>query len=182
MKKSALIIIDMINDFIKGPLKLTNVNKIISNIKKLISWAHKSNIPVIYLNDAHSENHIEFKLWKKHAIINSYGAQIINELKPNKKDIIIEKNNYNGFINTILDSYLKDNNINNLYVCGVYTDVCVRELVSTGFQLGYDLNILKDATGTKHKINHIKTLKILNKFYNAKCIKTNDLIKNLSDE
>ncbi|MDE6473341.1 MAG: cysteine hydrolase [Ureaplasma sp.] len=174
--QSALIIIDMINDFIYGTLKCPHTKKIIANIKQTINWAHKNNISVIYVNDAHYENDIEFKIWKPHALINSYGAQIINELKPCENDLIFTKRNYNAFINTNLDAYLKNNHFTKLYVCGVYTDICVKEFVCTGFQLGYEISVLKDATATKNKLIHYKTLRLLNKYYNAKIIKTTKLI------
>ena len=178
--KSALVIIDMINDFVNGALKCQNPYKLISNIKQLILWAHNSNILVVYVNDEHNENDYEFKVWLKHALKDSYGSQIIDELKPNDKDIIFTKNHYNGFINTNLDSYLKQNQISKLYVCGLYTEICVREFVSTGFQLGYDISVLKDATKSKNKLKHSKTLKHLKEFYNVEIINTSNLIKKSS--
>ncbi|MEM3615900.1 MAG: isochorismatase family protein, partial [Candidatus Methanomethylicia archaeon] len=44
----AVIVIDMLNDFVYGPLKFENVLKIIPNIKILVEAARKCGVPVIY--------------------------------------------------------------------------------------------------------------------------------------
>jgi len=53
LDNKAVIIIDMLNDFVTGNLKCERAKRIIPNLKKLIEVARKNNIPVIYSNDAH---------------------------------------------------------------------------------------------------------------------------------
>jgi len=53
MIKYAIIVIDMLNDFIYGDLKCEEARKIIPKLKKLLNKARKLKIPIIYANDAH---------------------------------------------------------------------------------------------------------------------------------
>ena len=53
MDRPAVIIIDLLNDFVTGQLKCERAMHIIPNIKKLAAAAHRHGIPVIYSNDAH---------------------------------------------------------------------------------------------------------------------------------
>ena len=52
MNNKAVIIIDLLNDFVTGDLKSDRAKRIIPKLKKLIEAARKHNIPVIYSNDA----------------------------------------------------------------------------------------------------------------------------------
>jgi len=69
--EDALLIIDMLNDFVhpKGALYIPGAEKIIPNVKRELDRAHQSGIPVIYVNDAHQPDDPEFKVWPKHAVI-----------------------------------------------------------------------------------------------------------------
>jgi len=64
MIKYAIIVIDMLNDFIYGDLKCEEAKKIIPKLKNLLNKARELKIPIIYANDAHIPgiDH-EFKLW-----------------------------------------------------------------------------------------------------------------------
>ena len=103
----AILVIDMLNDFINGKLRLEGVEKIIPNIQNLLEFYRKHNIPIIYCNDSHLPEDRELKIWGKHAMKGSKGAQIIKELKPMPNDHIITKNTYSAFLNTKLKKLLK---------------------------------------------------------------------------
>nr|MDO8134922.1 isochorismatase family protein [Candidatus Njordarchaeum guaymaensis] len=67
--KPAVIVIDMINDFVTGVFKSERAKKIIPNIKALLDHARKQKIPVIYVTDAHLPNaDPEFDVWGSHAV------------------------------------------------------------------------------------------------------------------
>ncbi|HDD70399.1 MAG TPA: isochorismatase family protein, partial [Candidatus Bathyarchaeota archaeon] len=48
MENAAVIIVDMLNDFVTGDLKCERAKNIIPNLKKLIEAARKQDVPVIY--------------------------------------------------------------------------------------------------------------------------------------
>ena len=64
LNNCALLVIDMLNDFVTGKLKCERANNIIPNINKLVKYSRKCNIPVIYCNDAHIKG-IDKELKKK---------------------------------------------------------------------------------------------------------------------
>ncbi|MCD6129492.1 MAG: isochorismatase family protein, partial [Deltaproteobacteria bacterium] len=65
----ALLIIDMLNDFILSgaPLEVPEARGIILNVKKEIEEARKNKEYIIYVCDSHTEDDKEFKIWPKHA-------------------------------------------------------------------------------------------------------------------
>ena len=53
MKKTAVLVVDMLNDFVTGALKCDRGLAIVPNVKKLLDAARKNNVDVIFCNDAH---------------------------------------------------------------------------------------------------------------------------------
>ena len=80
MEKFAVIVIDMLNDFVTGPIASPRVNHIIKPIKELCDKARANGIPVIYANDSHTpEVDKEFKVWGPHAVEGTPGAEVIDQ-------------------------------------------------------------------------------------------------------
>ncbi|MCL4417208.1 MAG: cysteine hydrolase family protein, partial [Actinobacteria bacterium] len=69
-------------------------------------------------------------------------------VKPNPKDVIINKNNYDAFSETDLNRILKEKGVKYIVVTGVFTDGCVLATIIAGFSLGYNFVILKDLIET----------------------------------
>ena len=141
----ALIVIDMLNDFVLegAPLEVPKARKIIPNIKRIISKM-KSKIPIIYICDEHAKNDKEFKVWPRHCVKGTEGAKIVKELSPQKGDIIIKKSTYSGFYKTNLDKVLKKLKVKELIVTGILTNICVFFTVFEARIRGYEVTVLKD--------------------------------------
>ena len=105
---SALIVVDMQNDFIKegGSLVVPSALETLAPIQKLIQSARNSDVRVLYTQDTQIENDPEFNIWPKHCVKDSWGWQIVEELAPLKDDLIIRKNRYDGFYGTSLEHFL----------------------------------------------------------------------------
>ena len=72
--------------------------------------------------------------------------ELVDKLKPQPGDILIEKPRYSAFYNTALDSILRARGIKNLVFCGIATNVCVESTLRDGFFLEYFGVLLEDAT------------------------------------
>lgn len=98
MKKTAVLVVDMLNDFVTGALKCDRGLAIVPNVKKLLDAARKNGVDVIFCNDAHIKgvDH-ELKLWGDHAIAGTKGAEVIPELGPCDGDYTVPKRRYSGF-------------------------------------------------------------------------------------
>jgi ureidoacrylate peracid hydrolase len=79
----------------------------------------------------------------------SWGAEIIDELKPEPQDIVIEgKRGLDGFASTNLDFILRSRGITNIALGGFLTNCCVESTMRTGYEKGYNVITLKDCTAT----------------------------------
>ncbi len=161
--KKALIIIDMLNDFCdkESALFVPDNLKIIPLIKKEIENARALGIPIIYVCDSHDEDDEEFKLWPRHCVKGEHGAMIVDELKPEKNDIIIEKKTYSGFYKTKLENVLKKLNVDTLILTGCVTNICILFTAFDAFIRGYKVIVKKDCVAGLDKKESEFALKLM---------------------
>ena len=133
----ALIVDDILHEFVYGKLKTERAKTIIPPTKKLIFAARRSKIPVIYVSDAHLPSDPEVELWGAHAMKGSLGAEVVDDLKPSKTDYVFEKRVYSSFQNTGVDLLLRGLGIDTVIIVGLYTDICVRHTAADAFQSGF---------------------------------------------
>jgi ureidoacrylate peracid hydrolase len=74
--------------------------------------------------------------------------QIIDELKPAAKDILINKTRFSGFTRTRLDARLKALGIKYLFFIGLYTNICVESTLRDAFFHEYFPILVEDACGS----------------------------------
>lgn len=167
--KRALLVIDMLNDFVEenSPLEVPNTRKIVPEIQKVIEQAMVTDDKVIFICDSHEPNDPEFKRmgWKPHAIKDSHGAAIIKELSsPFRGNKVIQKTTYSGFYKTELEYYLIRENIEQLYIAGCVTNMCVLYTVADAVQRGYNVVVLKDCVAginPKHHYDALEQMKLV---------------------
>ena len=179
-KRYAILVIDMLNDFINGKLRLKGVEKIIPNIQKLLDFARLHDIPIIYCNDSHLPNDRELKIWGKHAIKGTKGAQVIKELKPKTKDHVITKNTYSAFFNTklkdLLQSLYEGQGADSLIITGIHTDICVKHTVYDAFIHGYDITVAEDGVKALPLVDK-RIIKYMKEKYAIEVKKIKDILK-----
>jgi ureidoacrylate peracid hydrolase len=79
----------------------------------------------------------------------TWGAEIVDDLKPEEQDIVIEgKRGLDGFASTNLDFILRSRGITNIALGGFLTNCCVESTMRTGYEKGYNVITLKDCTAT----------------------------------
>jgi nicotinamidase-related amidase len=128
----ALFVIDMLKDFLNtnGALYCGDSSrKIIPFVKLKIEEFHNNGDLVIFICDSHDPDDLEFKVFTKHCVTGTPGAEIIDELPVEESDIIIKKKRYSAFYGTNLDRVLENHNVNEAYVVGVCTSICVMDTV-----------------------------------------------------
>ena len=165
--KKAIIVVDMINDFVTGKIGSLRAQKIVPNIAALLKKARKQGISVIYLRDAHMVNDKELGIWGQHAMKDTQGSEIIPELKPEKNDITIEKKWYSGFVDTELPAILKKMGADTLIFVGVSTDICVQNNVGHAYFSGYRTIVPQDCTASIDEAAHEQALKYMKSIYGA---------------
>lgn len=174
-KERFLIVVDMQNDFCTGALKNDDAVAVIPFIKDQIDHAHENGIRVIYTRDTHGSDYMETVEGKHlpypHCLNESFGWEIVDELKPAKpivwtgryetgvtieenpkRDIVVNKTHF-GFDrwNKIIP---EDSEVTMVGTC---TDICV---VSNALAIkaieGVEVTILAEGCAglTKEKHEH----------------------------
>ena len=180
MKKIAILIIDMIEEFVKGRLKSPEAEKIVPNIVKLIEKARGKRIPIIHVIDSHLPTDIEIKIWGPHALKGSPETKIIKELEPKTEfEYVLEKRWYSGFRDTGLDTLLRDLEVETLIVTGIHTHICVLHTVADAVYNRYNVIVVKDAVAAFSKEDHEYALKYMEKVYGVKLLTTDEILKEL---
>ncbi len=181
----AVLVVDMLNDFVYGKLRCARAEKIIPKIQLLLELSKSKKIPIFYCNDAHlPEDDYEFKLWGPHALKGTKGAEVITDLKPSKADFVVPKRTYSAFYDTTLDSLLKKKFGKDgpvvLIIAGIHTNICAKHTAYDAFVRGYSIVIPEDAVTSFKEQDHKYALDYMRTNYGAKILKTSELIDTLS--
>lgn len=152
---TALIIIDMQNDFcVKNsryqyPIK-QNI-ELAKKIEKKLNSFRRKGIAIAHI----LANYDSYKIKGKPCSFCKQKEQgSASYLKINKKDKIIIKTTHDGFYNTDLGSFLKNNNIKNILIAGISTSVCVDSTARSGAVRGYKVIILEDMVASRSEKLH----------------------------
>ena len=89
----------------------------------------------------------------------------IDELKPNEKDPVVLKRRDSAFQDTDFRIMLQSQSINFLVFTGIDTSICVETSLREGFNTGYDVAIISDATASGDKRHYETTLERVRDYY-----------------
>lgn len=134
-------------------------NTVIPNLKTMIEFCHQVEIPIIYTKFSsfmpdgsdlsqgkRKLNEIAKNLDNDVAFphISHPGSDIIDELKPDKRDMILQKNTSGTFMSTRLDTFLTHMEIETVLVAGVVTNFCVHSTAREAVDYGFHTVIIED--------------------------------------
>ncbi len=132
MIKKALIVVDMLNDFLdkNGALYCgPSARKIIPFVRKRLKKHRQAGSLVVFLQDTHAKDDLEFEKFPPHCIAGSWGSRILDDLAPRSEERILTKTRYSGFYGTDLEAILAANSPYDVEVVGVCTSICVMDTV-----------------------------------------------------
>lgn len=184
MKDSALVVVDMLHDFIDGTMACKNANEAVAEtmtfIEKQTAGTEEekdviqARFPILFIRDFHPADHSSFAdnggLWPAHCVQGTHGAEIAEQLAPYASEEFTffkgyekEKEQYSGFeaineagqsLNDVLDIM----DIKNVFVCGIATEYCVKNTCIDLLKAGYTVWLLKDCLGYVDYEDHLKAL------------------------
>jgi nicotinamidase/pyrazinamidase len=126
MSRKALLVIDVLNDFLnpQGALYCGEHTKsIVPVIRALLDRFQSAGDTVIYLCDAHAPDDKEFELFATHAVKDTWGSQIIPELRPPEGSTVIAKTRFSGLYGNHLPQLLEILQPAEVWVSGVCTSI-----------------------------------------------------------
>ena len=169
--KKALVVVDMLNDFIRPDGSLTVGGpglEIVPFVREQIEKARAGGIPVIYLCDQHRPDDPEFRMFPPHCIAGTEGGEVISELRPQPGDWVVPKRRYSGFYESQLDLVLRELEIEEIMLVGVCTNICVLYTASDARNRAYQVTVLKDGVATFDPEAHEWALKEMEKTLGAR--------------
>ena len=149
LKKGAILIVDMMNDFCKpgGKMVLDGGLVVLEPIQRLVAAGRAHGIPIVWICQRYRPNKYDKVTEKREGTCyeGTWGGQQIDELPILPEDYVVYKRRYSGFFQTDLDLVLRDMGCEKVIVGGVVTNICVRGTVSDAFQLDYEVFVPSDA-------------------------------------
>ncbi|KAB3530531.1 cysteine hydrolase family protein [Alkaliphilus serpentinus] len=169
MPRHAILVIDMLNDFVgvKAPLRCPGGEEIVADLQKLFKWVRSRNnddVQLVHIQEAHRKNDADFRVRPVHAVKGSWGSDFIPELYPEGEEYIVQKRRHSAFAHTDLDLFLREEAIDTVVVTGVWTNVCVRSSATDALANAYKVITLSDACASKTEEMHLNGLKDLSIF------------------
>jgi nicotinamidase-related amidase len=158
MKRIALLIIDMQNDFVLegGLLKVAQGKTVTPMIKTVLEEFRSRNLPVFHILRIHRRDGSDVEinrqeLFKNHpfAVVGSHGAAVVDELSPIPGEYVIPKIRMSAFIGTELDLMLRNLKVEVLVVTGIQTPNCIRTTVFDAIAYNYPVIIVENAVGAQ---------------------------------
>ena len=130
--KKLLVVVDMVNGFIKkGAMADPYINHITPELIKLVEGTLSEDEGVAFIKDTHDTNSTEFKKFPPHCVKGSGEEEVIDELKPYEKESLsYEKNSTSTvFAKNFLSDINNMRKLREVIVTGCCTDICVLNLV-----------------------------------------------------
>ena len=189
--RCALLIVDMQNDFVhsdgsfsymarehpEAAIDLQFLMGTIPHVKRLADAFRAAGRPVVYVAHILKADYSDaaFPYWRigmtpgggnrTHCVEGTWGAQIIDELKPRDGEHLVAKKGFGGFANTPLDTILRNLGVNTCIVSGVTTCVCVSNTVRGGVELNYRMVIAAEGVAEVNRQAHAGELSTMQRLF-----------------
>ncbi|MGQ9921854.1 MAG: cysteine hydrolase family protein [Desulfobacca sp.] len=154
MAKRALVITDMLNDFLDpaGALYVGEAGRaIIPFVAGKIEAMRQEGAVIIFLADAHEPVDPEFRRFPPHAVSGTWGAAVIPELTPTPGDHLVTKSTFSGLFGTKLKDILVQEGVTEVHLVGVCTSICVMETARDLDLHGFRVVVYRDGVADLHQ-------------------------------
>lgn len=184
MTNKALVVVDMLYDFIDGSLACLNSEEAVRRTLEFIDSQTKGQggedheildmFPILFIRDHHPADHSSFKeqggIWPVHCVAGTHGGEIHEDLLPYvSEELTFDKGcdkaveQYSGYegINCAgqpMGEVLELLDTTDVYVCGIATEYCVRNTCEDLLKAGFKVHLLKDCIAYVDHEGHLKAL------------------------
>ncbi len=185
----ALLVLDMQNEFLTtdGQMPIWGGRAVIPHIGRLIEEFRRLSFPIFYTQHICVEPYRhQGELAVMQNVGNpacflaegSFGVSLIDEVKPASREKIIEKYRYSAFFDTPLETLLRVNNIEDIIVTGVATNICCETTAHDAYFRGFRVFFPIDACGGTDESAHLASAKNIALVYGT-VLTTDDILSAL---
>jgi nicotinamidase-related amidase len=163
--KTALIAVDLQNDFCTGPVAasrhgdLAALERVTANAARAVDLAREAGVEVVFVRFA---GDVEFQRpsWRRRdrilgkrpkCLAGTWGAEFHQVVPAAGERVFTKRACFDAFLADGFGRYLRRRQIGHLVFAGVYADVCVDSTARTAFQKGFHLTVLTDCTTALHQ-------------------------------
>ncbi len=172
----ALVIVDMLKDFVDGQLANPRAQRIVEPLQRLLDHAREEGWVVVFSNDAHKPDDPELKVWGEHAMEGTPGAAVIEELEPREGEIVSPKRTYGAFDETGLAEQLRERGVEEVVIAGQHTHICVRHSSYGALRNGFEVTVPRDAVAAFEGVDEDDALEYLKMAYGARVTTVDELV------
>src|SRR4030042_216006 len=161
--RPAIVVVDMLKDaFKRKNLPSTQEYlKIVPKIKSLLNKAREFNIPIIFACDSFLEKDFIFKGKQPYSVRGTEGAEVVEDLRPKKKDQILHKRRFSAFFKTDLDQTLRLLEVDTVVITGINTHVCVYATAMDSVCNDFNTIVLEDCSASRNREIHQGSIEVL---------------------
>ncbi len=192
--KCALIVIDMQESFVtpgRSPYWVPAATGQISTLGKLIERCRRQKVPIIYTAFGHTHHRLDRphslslmplgKPLEHHPQTTADERDpICDALSPEPEDVVIYKPSYGAFIDTPLETILKNLNKDTVIISGTLTNFCCGATARQAFERGFKVVFGSDVNATDLPEMHENELKVLRRGF-AKVLNAQEIIEALEN-
>jgi nicotinamidase-related amidase len=145
--KRALLVIDVQREYFDGALPISHPSGHLEQILRVMDEAAKARVPTAIIR--HHQPDPESPIFR----LNSDMWQLHREVEQRPRDVLIDKQLPGSFTGTDLGDWLKSVGADVVTISGYMTHMCCDTTARQAFHRGYQVEFLKDATGTLNVTN-----------------------------
>lgn len=186
--KTALILVDVINDFFhpQGKNFKPEYQETLQNILLLLKTAREHGTTVVHAMEGHhpAARQLDYE-WKKlppHCFLGEFDAEPVAgvDIQP-EKEYVVRKRRFSGFFETDLNLLLREAGVERIILVGVKTHVCIRATAQDGFAYGYHVILPLEAVNSNYKHLHEASLEDIQR-YMGEVVPVQDVLNMLREE
>ena len=146
---TAIIIIDVLQDFFKNGRLKEKREGLVKSINELVDIGRKNKLPIIWVRQEFKDDLSDAflalkKSGDKITIENTKGSKLLPELNKEKHDHEIIKKRYSCFFKTEMDSLLDNIKADTLILAGVNTHACIHMASVDAYQRDHEVILAID--------------------------------------
>ena len=158
---------------------------VIPNMQRIQHAARNAGVEVMYttiesLTSDGRDRSLDYKITGFNVPKGSWDGKVIDQISPEKDEIVLPKSSSSVFVSTHIDYVLRNLGVKQLVISGLITDQCVESAVRDACDLGYLVTQVTDACLTYNQARHDNSIYTIRGY--CRQVTTQELVAELKDD